>query len=139
MVDFTQLQYYSGTTTFKNTGVFDTSISFSGSVGAGAEGVFTASVILSENQVFSFAIVKYAELARKISGSTTQRWQLVSGYADMYVQTTAAGDTLGASMESIVNGTTVTFRAVLFNSTGASATITPTTFDIKYVTYTIAD
>jgi len=137
-MDITALQYYSGTTTFKNTGVFDTSISFSGSVGAGAEAVFTASVLLSENQVFSFAIFKYAEVARVISGSLTQRWQLASGFADMYVQT-APGGILGASMESIVNGTLVTFRAVLFNGGGAPVTITATTFDIKYVTYTIAD
>lgn len=137
-MDITALQYFSGTTTFKNTGVFDTSISFSGSLPAGTETVFTATVLLSEDQVFSFAIFKYAEITKTIAGDFTQRWQLASGFADMYVATTPTGG-LGASMESIVSGTTVTFRAVIFNPYGAPETITATTFDIKYVTYTIAD
>ena len=135
-VDITQLQSYSGTNTFKNTGVYTTSITFSGSVASGAEGVFTSTITLTENQVFAFAIVKYLELAKKLAGGSTQVYQTITGYADMYVQTTSAN--LGASMEIIINGTSVTFRAVLFNGNVGLETITSTTFNIQYVTYTLS-
>lgn len=137
MIDYSKLQFYSGANTFKNTGVFTTSITLSGTIPTGTEKIFTSVVTLTENQVFVFAEAKYAEFAKFLgTGVTTKLWQRFPTF-DAYVPTTPTGN-LAAYITPLVNGQTVTFKAGIFNPYVGTETITSTVIAISYVTYTLA-
>lgn len=135
-VDLTKVIYYSGANSFKNTGVYDTSITFSGSITAGATQTQSVTITLNENQAFAYAIAEYADLQRVIFGTTTKYWQKMTPYAGAYVRTTPTGN-LGAFLSSKVNGSQVTFTGLLSNPYGVTETITTTVINIRYVTYTV--
>lgn len=131
MPDYTKLQYFSGANTFKNTNVKTATLTLSGSVGAGVEVTTQTAVTLTENQVFVFAAAEYTEFVR---GGTATYQQLPT--FDALVN--SSGGAMSAYILARVNGTTVTFIAGLKNPLGVSITLTSTTFNIKYVTYTLA-
>jgi hypothetical protein len=136
-VDLSKVIYSSTANSFKNTGVFSTSVTLSGTVGAGASVSFSSVVTLSENQVFSFFIAEYADLGKVLFGNTTRHWQRVPTLATAYVQTTPTGN-LGCTLRALINGSVVTFTATLTNPYAGVETITSTTINIRYVTYTLA-
>ena len=136
-IDYSKLQFFSRANTFKNTGVFTTSIVLSGTIPSGTERTFTSVITLAERQVFVFAEAKYAEFTKFLgTGATTKLWQRFPTF-DAYIPTTPTGN-LAAYMTPLVNGTTVTFKAGIFNPYAGTETITSTTIDISYVTYTLA-
>lgn len=136
-VDVTKLIFSSNNNTFKNTGVYDTSITLSGTITAGQTRTFTSVITLSENQVFVFAKAKYREFTKYINGFTSQVWQkFPTHYA--YIPTTPTGN-LGADLRVQVNGTTVTFSAVIYNPYAGTETITTETISIRYTTYTLTN
>lgn len=132
MVDYSKVQYYSGANTFKNVGVFDTSVTFTGTLTAGQERTFTSVVTLLENQVFAFAVAEYVEFVK--GGGAT--WQVLPSF-DVNVVTTPTGGLTGYLLAQ-VNGTTVTFIGGIKNPYGVTETITSTTVNIQYTTYTLA-
>jgi hypothetical protein len=138
MIDLRNALYSSSANSFKNTGVYTTSVSLSGSVAAGATATFTSTITLNENQVFTYFTAEYADLAKVIFGITTKFWQRSPSGANAYIPTTPS-DSLGADINARVNGNVVTFIAVLFNPYGTPETITPTTINIRYVTYTTTE
>jgi hypothetical protein len=136
-VNVTKLIFSSSNNTFKNTGVYDTSIVLSGTILAGQTRTFTSVVVLDEVPTFVFAKAKYREFTKYINGFTSQVWQkFPTHYA--YIPTTPTGN-LGADLRVNVNGTTVTFTAVIHNPYGATETITAETIRIRYSPYTLTN
>lgn len=118
---------------FKNTGVYNTSVTIvGGSLGAGATRTGTSVVSLSENTDFSYAIANYTEFTK--GGSAA--WQIIPIF-DAVVP--SSGGDLQVTIYFTINGTDITFTAFTDNPYGAPVTVTATTFDIKYVAYTLAD
>ena len=136
-VDVTKLTFSSNNNTFKNTGVYDTSIVLSGTITAGQTKTFTSTIVLDEAPVFVFAKAKYREFTKYISGLTSQVWQKIPTHYT-YIPTTPTGN-LGADLRVEVNGTTVTFKAVIFNPYAGTETITTETISIRYTTYTLTN
>lgn len=132
MIDYSKLNYISSKNTFKNTGVFSTSISLSGNIAPGTEVQFTSTINLTENQVFVFARAFYTEYVK--GGSAT--WQIFPSF-DVNVPTNPVG-LLSGYLLARVNGTQVQFIAGIFNPYFAPETITPMSIPISYVTYTLA-
>lgn len=116
---------------FKNTGVYNTSVTLSGTIGAGATATFTQNVTLDENQVFAFAQANYKEIIKN-SGNA---WQKIPTF-DAAITTTPTGG-LAAAIYFTINGSTITFTAFMFNPYAGTETISATTIPIKYVTYTV--
>lgn len=131
MIDYSKLNFSSQLNTFKNTGVFSTSITMSGNLPAGTERTFTSVITLEETQVFVFARAEYAEF---IVGVT--EWQIFPTF-DMNVPTTPIGSLTGYLLAQ-VDGNVVTFIAGIANPYGTDETITDLTIPISYVTYTLA-
>lgn len=131
MIDYTKLNFASEINTFKNTGVFSTSITMSGNLPASSEQTFTSVITLTENQVFVFAKAEYVEFIK--GGSAA--WQIFPTF-DMNVPTTPIGFLSGYLLAK-VDGMTVTFIAGIANPYGTDETITSQTINISYVTYTI--
>lgn len=131
MVDYSKLQTYTGANSFKNTGVFTTSVVFSGNILASQELTFTSVVTLAENQVFAFAIANYVEFTKGGSAS----WQPLPSF-DVSIPTTPIGGLTGYLL-SQVNNNVVTFIGGIRNPYGTTETITGTTVNIRYVTYTL--
>lgn len=136
-VDVTKLIFSSSNNTFKNTGVYDTSIILSGTIAPSATATFTKVITLTDNQDFVFAKAKYREFTKYINGFTSQVWQkFPTHYA--YIPTTPTGN-LGADLRVSVNGNIVTFTAVIFNPYVGTETITTETISIRYTTYTLTN
>ena len=136
-VDVTKLIFSSTNNTFKNTGVYDTSIVLSGTITPSQTRTFTATITLTENQQFVFAKAKYREFTKYINGFTSQVWQKIpTHYA--YIPTTPTGN-LGADLTVTVNGSTVTFSATIFNPYVGTETIATETISIRYTTYTLTN
>jgi len=131
MVDYSKLNFTSQLNTFKNTGVYSSSITLSGNLGAGATATFTSTITLAENQVFVFAKAQYVEFTK--GGAPT--WQMLPTF-DAYVVTTPIGF-INTALYATVNGNIVTFTAFMRNPYGTTETIANTTIPITYVTYTV--
>lgn len=132
MIDLRQVLFSSSANSFKNTGVFDTSITASGTVGAGATKEFTSTITLSENQVFSYALAQYTDFVL----NNGNQWQKIPTF-DLYIATTPTGN-LNWYLLTTITGSTVKFTLGLFNSYPGTETIPSTTINIRYVTYTLA-
>lgn len=118
---------------YKNTGVYDTSVTIAGgSLGAFATRTGTSVVSLPENTDFSYAIANYAEFTKGGSSS----WQVIPTF-DAIVP--SSGGDLLAAIYFTISGTNITFTAFTNNPSGAPVTVTATTFNIKYVAYTLAN
>mgnify|MGYP003440826170 CR=1 FL=1 len=134
-LDLSRVIYASTANAFKNTGVYNTTLTFSGSVAAGATATFTTVLTTEEASDYVFVVAEYTNIYKKISaGDATKYWQKLPYLATAYIPTTSAN--LGAFIYFVVNGTTVTFTGVLFNGNVGTETITTTAINIKYVTYT---
>lgn len=131
MIDLRQVKFSTAANTFKNTGVFDTSVTASGTVGAGATKEFTTTISLTENQVFCYAIAEYEDYGL-LNGN---QWQKIPTF-DVELQTTPLGNIAWYLLFDI-NGTDVTFTLGLQNPYGGTETIPTTTINIRYVTYTL--
>lgn len=133
-VDLTKTQFSSTTNSFKNTGVFSTSLTTASSLGAGATDTVTSVITLNETQAFAFASAQYIEFTKGGSAS----WQVVPTF-DVTVQCTTAPFTgpLTYALFFTINGNTLTFTAFTQNPYGSPISITPITIPIKYVTYTV--
>lgn len=131
MIDLSKVIYYSGVNAFKNIGVYDTSISMSGTIAPGATQVFAQLISLPENQNFAYAIAEYSEF---IKGGTAT-WQVIPTF-DAKITTTPTGN-LSMAIFFVINGSTVAFKTAVFNPYGGTETITATTLNIRYVTYTV--
>ena len=131
MIDLRQVKFTTSANSFKNTGVFDSSIVASGTIGAGATKEFTTSITLSEDQVFSYSLAEFEEY----SFLNGDKWQPIPTF-DLFINTTPTG-ALSWYLYTKVNGPTITFILGLFNPYGATETIPNTTIPIRYVTYTL--
>lgn len=136
MIDLSKVVLYSQANSFKNTGLYPISLTLSGTVGAGVERQFTASVTLADNQRFVFAKAKYNEFIEWSTGvDTTSTWQQLPTF-NAYIPTTPTGFLSGYVITQ-VNGNVVTFIAGIYNPYGVTETITGTTIDIVYATYSV--
>lgn len=118
---------------YKNTGVYDTSVTVSGTLTAGQTRSWTSVVTLPENQDFSYAVAKYVEFTK--GGAAV--YQQIPVF-DASITTTPTGG-LTASIYYTISGSTITFTVFMNNPYGGTETITSTTVDIRYVTYTTAN
>lgn len=134
-VDYSKLNFYSVANTFKNTGVFSTSLTTPSSLGAGATSTVTSVVTLTENQVFALARAQYTEYSK--TGAV--KWQLMPTF-DATVQCTTFPfeGPINYALFYTINGTTVTFTGFVQNPYGVPINLTQITIPISYVTYTIA-
>jgi len=134
-IDYSKLNFLSSLNTFKNTGVFSTSLTTPSSLGAGATSTVTSTVTLTENQVFALARAQYTEFAK----TGAAKWQLMPTF-DATVQCTTAPfvGPLNYAIFYTINGTTVTFTGFIQNPYGSPISLTQVTIPISYVTYTIA-
>lgn len=133
MIDLNQALFTTDANSFKNTGVYDTSITASGAVGAGATRTFTSTINLNENQVFCYAIANYQDFVR-LGGN---RWQSLPTF-DLYIATTPIGN-INWFLYYTTSGSTVIFTLGLRNPFPSTETIPSTTINIRYVTYTLAN
>lgn len=131
-IDLRQTLFTTSANSFKNTGVYDTSVSASGTVAAGATANFSTTITLTENQVFCYAIGQYQDFVR-LDGN---KWRQIPTF-DLYIATTPTGN-LNWYLFYRINGNQVTFTLGVFNPYGGTETISATTINIKYVTYTLA-
>jgi hypothetical protein len=135
MIDVSNLVLYSGANSFKNTGVYTINLTLDGSLGAGAQTSDSVSITLTESQQFVFAQAKYAEYAKGVfGGDTTTRWQPIPCF-DVYLSTNLGP--LRAYIIPQINGSTVTFTAGAQNDAYPGTATFSTTYQIKYVTYTV--
>lgn len=130
--DLRQMKFSSAANSFKNTGVYTTSLTMSGTIGAGATKTVTTTVTLEEDQVFAYALARYNEVAKN-SGNA---WQKIPTF-DASVPSTPIGF-LKSAIYFTINGNNITFTAFMFNPYGSTETLTSTTFNIRYVAYTLA-
>ena len=131
-VDLTRVLFHSNYNAFKNTGVYTTSITASGTVGAGAIATFTSVVELDEDQDLAYAIAQYVEYTKL--GSAT--YQPIPVY-DAYIPATSG--LMRWAIIFVLDGSTVTFTLFAHNQSGSPEVVTETTIPITYVTYTLAN
>lgn len=129
-LDLRNVIYSSTANAFKNTGVFPTSVTLSGVVGAGVEVTNTSVVTLTEIPQYVFARANYTEYLKGGAAS----WQPFPTF-DANIAST--GGNFTAYLIARVAGTVVTFTAGMKNGSGTPITLTPTTYNIVYVTYTV--
>lgn len=135
MIDVSNLVLYSGANSYKNTGVYTINLTLDGSLSAGAQTSDSVSITLDESQQFVFAQAKYAEYAKgEFGGVTTTYWQQIPCF-DVYLSTDLGS--LRAYIIPQVNGSTVTFTAGTQNDVYPGTATFSTTFQIRYVTYTV--
>jgi hypothetical protein len=129
MINYDLIRTSSLNNTFKNTGVFTTSVTLSGAVANGAFGTFDTTLTLTQPPIYSETLANFTEFVSGTSGwwDTKQNGRI----------TTSAGTT-NFWIILIINGNNVTFRAQVFNSTASPFTLSTTTVNIQYVTYTLA-
>lgn len=134
MIDYTKLNFASQINTFKNTGVFSTSITTPTSLAASASSTVTSIVNLSESQVFVFARAEYVEFTKGGSAS----WQIFPTF-DATVQCTTAPfvGPINYGLWAVVNGSTVTFTGFVQNPYASPISLTQIVIPISYITYTI--
>lgn len=132
-IDAERVIFASTLNAFKNTGVYDTSVTIAGgSLGAGATRTGTVIITLNEDPDFSYAIAEYVELTKGGGAS----WQPIPTFDALVA---SSGGNLQAALYFQINGNTVVFTAFTNNPYGAPVTVTATTFNIRYVTYTLAN
>jgi hypothetical protein len=131
-VDYSKLIYASELNAFKTQEINTTSITASGTIGAGATVNFTSTITLDENQDFAYAIANYREYVKN-----TLAWQLMPTF-DVAVTTTPTGF-INWYLLYRINGNVVTFTLGAQNPYGSTETITSTTINIIYVTYTLSN
>jgi len=118
---------------FKNTGVYTTSIDLPTSVPTSSDTTRSVSITLEENQVFSFAMAKYTDIVKDIGPV----YQPCNTFDGKYEFTSPFSGTSSFYLTTLVNGPTVTFTVGIFQTTGSTITVTPQNIPIKYVTYTV--
>ena len=128
-LNYSKINFIGSANTFKNTGVFSTSVILPSSCPGSSEVSGSSTIFLNENQDFAGAIAQYTEFTK--GGAV--KWQPLQGDVDV---STSIGNIAGF-MIAKVSGQTVTFSINLRNPTGAAITITPQSIPIKYVTYTL--
>lgn len=134
-VDLTKVVFSSTTNSFKNTGVYTTSLSLPTSYTAFQEQTASTTITLAENQAFVFATANYAEYSRVVT----------EGVSTVFTQTLPTFDGYAVSgsgpqsfyLYATVNGTSVTFTVGSKNAYGTSQTYTAQTINITYVAYTV--
>lgn len=134
MIDVSNLVIYSGANSFKNTGVYTIDLTLDGSLAASAQTTDSVSITLNENQQFVFAEAKYAEFVKATAGTTTTYWQVIPCF-DVYINTNLGP--LRAYLIHKISGNTVTFTAGVQNDLYAGTATFSTTYQIRYVTYTV--
>lgn len=133
-VDLDKVIYYSGANSFKNTGVFSTSITTPSSLAAGATATTSSVVTLSENQSFAYAIALYTEYQK--GGAAA--YQVIPTFdARVECLTAPFVGPINYAVYFTINGSTVTFNGFMQNPYGVPITLTPVTITIRYVTYTV--
>lgn len=131
-IDYDKLIYYSGANSFKNIGVYTTSITTPNSLNAGQTLNNDSVVTLSENQNFAYAIAYYTNVVTNVTS-----WQVVpTANGKMDVLTAPFVGSTNYIIYFILNGPQITFRVTLVNPYAAPINITPITVDFRYVTYT---
>lgn len=132
MINYDLIRTSSLNNTFKNTGVFTTSVTLSGVVGVGAFANFDTTITLTQAPVYSVTLAQFKEFA---SGVTD--WWDIKENGDITVTAGPVGNT-NFWILVIINGLNVTFRAQTFNPNAAPITLQSTNVPIQYVTYTLA-
>lgn len=130
MIDVSNFVMYSGANSFKNTGVYTINLTLDGSLGAGAQTSDSVSITLTEDQEFVFAQARYAEYTK--GGSAA--WQTIPCF-DVNIGTNLGN--LRAYLIHTINGNTVTFTAGVQNDLYPGTATFSTTYQIRYVTYTV--
>lgn len=118
---------------FKNTGVYTTSIDIPTSVPTGVETTRSVSITLAENQVFSFAMAYYTDIVKDIGPV----WQKCNTFDGKYTFTSPFSGVSAFYLTNVISGNTVTFTIGVLQTTGSTMTITAQNIPIKYVTYTV--
>lgn len=118
---------------FKNTGVYTTSIDLPTSIPDAVETTKSVTITLDENQVFSFAMAKYTDIIKDIGPV----WQNLNTFDGKFVFTSPFAGVSTFFLTTLISGRTVTFTVGIFQSTGSTMTVTAQNIPIKYVTYTV--
>lgn len=135
MIDLSKVVIYSGANSFKNTGVYTINLTLDGALAASAQTTDSVSITLTETQQYVFAQAKYAEYMKgAFGGDTTTYFQTIPCF-DVYLSTNLGP--LRAYIIPQVNGSTVTFTAGVQNDVYPGTATFSTTFQIRYVTYTV--
>ena len=124
--------YDSDAVAFKNTGVYTTSITMSGTVASGATKTVTSVVTLDEDQDFAYAIANYKNYYSNLFSAESATYQVMPTFE---ANLPSSPNGLVSALFFKINGDTVTFTAFTKNDGGVTETITSTTYDIIYVTY----
>lgn len=118
---------------FKNTGVFTTSIDLPTSIPNGVDTTRSVSITLAENQVFSFAMAKYTDIIKDIGPV----WQNCNTFDGKFTFTSPFAGTSTFYLTTLITGRVVTFTIGVFQSTGSTMTAVAQNIPIKYVAYTV--
>lgn len=132
MTNFDLIRTSSLNNTFKNTGVFTTSITLSGVIANGTFGSFDSTITLPQAPIYSETLAELTELTSGVFG-----WWDTKQNGFITVTAGLVTDT-NFWILVIINGSQITFRAQVFNGTAAPFTLQSTTVNIRYVTYTLA-
>lgn len=132
-MDLDKVKLTTTNNSFKNTGVYTTSINLPTSIPTSVDTTRSVSVTLAEDQVFSFAIAKYIDII-KDAGAV---WQACNTFDGKYVFTSPFAGVSSFYLTTLITGRVVTFTVGIFQSTGSTMTVTAQNIPIKYVTYTV--
>jgi hypothetical protein len=138
MIDQSKILYYTGNNTYKNLGVFPGTISVdTASVPPGGTRTWQTTVTVSPNSKFSTALIQ----ANEPSGVTVSalRWQPFPP-ANIVYQTLSVdplGDNwFGLSLDLVISGSQVTFRATAFNPNPNAYAFNPMSIGFSYAVHT---
>lgn len=132
-MDLDKVAITSTKNSFKNTGVYTTSIDLPTSIPTSVETTRSVTITLEENQVFVFARAKYTEIVKDIGPA----WQACNTFDAKFEFTSPFSGIGSFYITTLVSGLNVTFTIGIFQSTGSTMTVTPQTIPITYVTYTV--
>ncbi len=132
-MDLDKIAITSTKNSFKNTGVYSTSVSLPTSIPTSVDTTNSTTITLSENQVFVFARAYYTEIVKDIGPA----WQICNTYDGKFAFTAPFAGVSSFYLTTLVSGLNVTFTVGIFQSTGSTMTVTPQTVQIAYTTYTV--
>lgn len=128
-LDKSKIAFSSDYNAFEMLEVNDTSITVSGSFTPGQERTWTSVITLEENQDFAYALGRYEDFVL-LDG---QKWRTIPTFNATVPSTFG---TLTFYIYYEVTGNIVTFTAGAKDAGLGESITSPTTFDIRYVTYT---
>lgn len=129
MTDYSNKLIDSDLDAFKNSGaIVNASLTFSGSVGAGAEQVQATTITLAD-------VPDFYEILFDSSTKHSGKFKSLRIAPFSLIHESTRDSELGVDLTVIVAGNTITIRGSLFSPYDAPVTLDTTTFNFRYIPY----